>query len=181
MVRREIIASSSARLALTTSCRRMPASTTCLRPASNAVDAGIRRPDGSDNPTHGERFRLPCVEPLPRCTILTGERIDRSSDGRMAGITSLVTPEAVSDRPKSYTATSKKGFHHEVSQRPAGGRTAMDENAPAWVPPRSPPKAIYVVVDTKQQELSALRAASVHTREAHQYFFVFFVFFVSSW
>ena len=35
-------------------------------------------------------------------------------------------------------------FEHGVSQRPAGGRTAMGENAPAWVQTEPPSEAIYV-------------------------------------
>jgi len=30
-----------------------------------------------------------------------------------------------------FTGRKKSKFHHEVSQRPAGGRTAMGENGPA--------------------------------------------------
>src|SRR5277367_3495759 len=44
----------------------------------------------------------------------------------------------------------------------------MDENAPAWVPPRPPPKAIYVVdtKNTKKELMRCARCPNGHKREA---------------
>jgi hypothetical protein len=50
---------------------------------------------------------------------------------------------------------SSKDFHHEVSQRPAAGRTAMDENCPGRLGLRPSSEAIYVISTKKLFECSA--------------------------
>src|SRR5580658_2284885 len=54
--RREITASDDARPLPNPSCRRRPASMTCLRAASEVVDAGMRRHDGTGRSRAAKRF-----------------------------------------------------------------------------------------------------------------------------
>jgi hypothetical protein len=67
--RREITASDDARPLPTPSCRRRPASMTCLRAASEVVDAGMRRHDGTGRSRAAKRFGYLASRPnaRPRC------------------------------------------------------------------------------------------------------------------